>query len=236
MKTHRIILPYRRRATVGFTLIELLTVIAIIAVLAAILIPAVSKVRSKANMTKSVSNLRQLGAAGLLRANENNGFYPEGGFPSIRWHNQMYPYVGEDPKVFEDPAGYNPNSWVDFYDDRELPFDYGYNAHVNPYSGSPIGDEDDRIGPRSIYDDVDKSSLPWMHTLVGQNNFVFWTFDRFSEEDTGKDGHPQAFDPRHGGLGNVLWLDGHVSSHTFTEYMTMASDAGGGINFCTGRR
>jgi len=62
--------------TRAFTLIELLTVIAVIAILAAILIPTVSKVRLKAQTTEAVSNLRQVGAAALLYANEHQGKVP----------------------------------------------------------------------------------------------------------------------------------------------------------------
>jgi prepilin-type N-terminal cleavage/methylation domain-containing protein/prepilin-type processing-associated H-X9-DG protein len=60
----------------AFTLIELLTVIAVIGVLAAILIPAVSKVRHRAQTTEAISNLRQIGAAALLYANDHQGKVP----------------------------------------------------------------------------------------------------------------------------------------------------------------
>lgn len=63
--------PRPRRA--GFTLIELLTVIAIVGVLAAILIPVVGKVRSTARRTQGLSNLRQIMVASLAYAQENRG-------------------------------------------------------------------------------------------------------------------------------------------------------------------
>lgn len=65
--------PIRPRA--GFTLIELLTVIAIIGILAAIIIPTVSKVRSGAKNAQCVAQLREWGRVISLYANENKGFY-----------------------------------------------------------------------------------------------------------------------------------------------------------------
>src|SRR5213082_2530588 len=60
----------------GFTLIELLVVIGIIAVLAALLLPALSTAKLAANRIACVDHLRQLGLAAAMYVQDFDGYYP----------------------------------------------------------------------------------------------------------------------------------------------------------------
>jgi prepilin-type N-terminal cleavage/methylation domain-containing protein/prepilin-type processing-associated H-X9-DG protein len=120
-------LPFQR----GFTLIELLVVIAIIAILAAMLLPALSKAKQKAQGISCMNNTKQISLAWIMYAGDNNdrtpGVYDNGSDPgslalwSTNWcgglvnvpqlstntlpltTGQIYPYL-KDTKSYHCPA------------------------------------------------------------------------------------------------------------------------------------
>jgi prepilin-type N-terminal cleavage/methylation domain-containing protein len=104
----------------GFTLIELLVVIAIIAILAALLLPALARAKSKAQQTTCISNLKQVGLALVLYSDDFAGYWPFASDstqpdPNI-WTKELQPYIrlrGNQTSGQENPVFLCPRTKYD---------------------------------------------------------------------------------------------------------------------------
>jgi len=195
-----------RPARRGFTLIELLVVIAIIAILAAILFPVFARAREKARQTTCASNVKNLGLAVLMYAQDYDEVFPLGAYavPSgfLTWHDLTDPYA-KNTGIWHCPSSPVKKSDAN----GQLTTHFGYNARYlvgmdfsfqqAPVSLAAVGSATETV---LLSDAV--SSVP--NSWCGDDGkFLLLPGDL----DADCWGRP-AFLHTEGA--NVLWVDGHV--------------------------
>jgi prepilin-type N-terminal cleavage/methylation domain-containing protein/prepilin-type processing-associated H-X9-DG protein len=208
----------------GFTLLELLTVMGIIVLLCAIVVPVLSSMEDKGIETKAANNLRQIGVALNGFAAENDNYYPTARGvlaytanttdpEKLPWQQQLDRYIGYDGdltkvegtrKLFELPSrGFKYQRWGMYA--------YFLGSHASwaeaEASGElPVGQEGFLPVLKS------RVTRPELHILAGEQ-----AVDRFADEDADRDDY-NTNDPAFGGgrIGRntqILFVDGHVKAY-----------------------
>ena len=127
----------------GFTLIELLVVIAIVAILASLLLPAITRAKEKAQVVKCISNLKQIGLGLSLYVDDNTSTFPprdtQQFSPSAAYKDYARSLGGKDAKPQFISAAKATNRplyrYVTAFDTFRCPADKGQEFPINNFYG-----------------------------------------------------------------------------------------------------
>lgn len=212
----------------AFTLVEFLVVIAIIAILVALLLPAIVQAKIKAQKIQCIGNLHQIGV-GLQNFLANNHGYPTYYSPS----NSDYPGLWS-LQIARDGLGNETNfsegvwrcpsaQWHNF-PANGIPYSYGYNA----YGNLAVGNQTNTLGlfphhtlGTRAWTPIAESEVAFPSDMmaIGENFNGSITFMRETYFT-----NAMAY-LRHRGYDNVLFCDSHVESQTLQFLFVETNDA-----------
>jgi len=222
----------------GFTLIELLVVVTIIAILAALLMPALASAREKARQAVCMSNLKQLGLAMTMYADDHGGGVitrTPGTAGNVAWYQKLIhggylhlPEIGDYPEgYYEGPRLYRCPSLLT--DD-----DGPYNSYGVTYYRLANAVHDDGIqvkwGDQSLYGlYLRRLQAPSKHILLLDSIDVSDLARQKKEVRYDLNNDKEAPHLRHNAACNYLLADGHVVTVPAAKVRDYAIERGNGV-------